>query len=146
MLTRTEYSRRWRQANPERDKELHRLWYLRNKERISRINREWKEAHPEDVKREGRERLQKKRMIVLTHYSGNPPKCACCDEKNYEFLAIDHINNDGGKHRKETGLKGGNDFVSWLIKNNFPEGFQILCHNCNMAKGFYGYCPHKKVI
>lgn len=30
----------------------------------------------------------------------------------------------------------------WLKKNDYPKGFQILCHNCNMSKGFYGYCPH----
>ena len=30
------------------------------------------------------------------------------------------------------------------IKNNFPKGFQILCHNCNIAKGHYGKCPHEK--
>ena len=22
----------------------------------------------------------------------------------------------------------------WIIENNFPKGFQILCHNCNYAK------------
>jgi hypothetical protein len=20
--------------------------------------------------------------------------------------------------------------------------YRVLCHNCNMALGFYGYCPH----
>ena len=32
----------------------------------------------------------------------------------------------------------------WIIENNFPKGFQILCHNCNVAKGLYGECPHEK--
>ena len=32
----------------------------------------------------------------------------------------------------------------WIKKNNFPKGFQILCHNCNVAKGIYGECPHEK--
>ncbi len=31
----------------------------------------------------------------------------------------------------------------WLITNNFPKGFQILCWNCNYAKGVFGECPHK---
>jgi len=27
------------------------------------------------------------------------------------------------------------DFLKkWIIENNFPEYFQILCHNCNSAK------------
>ena len=59
----------------------------------------------------------------------------------YEFLAIDHINGGGNKHRKE--LKN-DKLPGWLAKNNFPEGFRILCHNCNMALGFYGFCPHQK--
>ncbi len=28
----------------------------------------------------------------------------------------------------------GDNFLAWIIKNNFPKGFQILCHNCNHAK------------
>ena len=34
--------------------------------------------------------------------------------------------------------------LKWIIKNNFPKGFQILCHNCNSAKAVYGKCPHEK--
>jgi len=33
---------------------------------------------------------------------------------------------------------------SWLKKNNFPKGFQVLCMNCNFAKGKLGKCPHQK--
>ena len=29
----------------------------------------------------------------------------------------------------------GIDLVKWLTLNDFPDGFQILCHNCNYAKG-----------
>ena len=35
----------------------------------------------------------------------------------------------------------------WLITNNFPNGFQILCWNCNFAKGSPAVsfkCPHQK--
>ena len=31
----------------------------------------------------------------------------------------------------------------WLIKHKFPPGIQVLCHNCNLAKGYYGACPHQ---
>jgi hypothetical protein len=30
-----------------------------------------------------------------------------------------------------------------LIKENFPKEYQILCFNCNLALGFFGYCPHR---
>lgn len=79
------------------------------------------------------------RLKVIEHYGGI---CACCGESNHCFLAIDHIKGNGNKHRKQIGT---NNIAIWIIKNNFPEDmFQILCHNCNMAKQFYGKCPHKK--
>ena len=31
--------------------------------------------------------------------------------------------------------KRGQVLRNWIIKNNFPKGFQVLCHNCNYAKG-----------
>jgi hypothetical protein len=32
----------------------------------------------------------------------------------------------------------------WLVQHNFPTGFQILCMNCNFAKGKLGTCPHQE--
>lgn len=81
---------------------------------------------------------------VIDHYGG---KCACCGESNPLFLTIDHINNDGKKHRREisNGKKnpGGQKIYYWLKENNFPEGFQVLCYNCNLGKARNnGTCPH----
>src|SRR5216683_833717 len=46
------------------------------------------------------ERNHKLRLEALTFYSNNSePKCACCGETQYEFLALDHVNNDGSIHR-----------------------------------------------
>lgn len=67
-----------------------------------------------------------------------------CGEDTYKFLAIDHINGGGGADRKIVGA--GFPFYQSLIKRRFPDGFQVLCHNCNLAKGFYGVCPHKEII
>lgn len=83
-------------------------------------------------------------MIVLVHYGGDPPKCVCCGETYLEFLSIDHINGGGRKHLKQIGCYG-QGFYAWLIKNNFPEGYRVLCINCNFSLGHYGYCPHRKV-
>ena len=31
----------------------------------------------------------------------------------------------------------------WLRRNSYPEGFQVLCHNCNLGKKINGgVCPH----
>lgn len=84
-------------------------------------------------------RKAKQKLIVFRHYCQGKPRCACCGLETVEFLCIDHINGGGQKHRKE--INTGN-FYHWLIKSGFPAGFQTLCYNCNMAKGFYGQCPH----
>jgi hypothetical protein len=91
-----------------------------------------------------RRRLAQRKSCIL-HYSNGSNACACCGNTNYEFLAIDHINGGGNKHRKETGLPGGSRFAAWLIKQNYPSGYRVLCHNCNMALGSYGYCPHQTI-
>ena len=70
--------------------------------------------------------------------------CSCCGENELAFLSIDHINNDGCKHRKEVG--SGSKFYWWLARNNFPSGFQVLCMNCQFGKKKYGVCPHKMII
>ena len=36
--------------------------------------------------------------------------------------------------------------ISWLINERFPEGFRVLCHNCNQAIGYYGECPHARTL
>lgn len=68
--------------------------------------------------------------------------CACCGEDRYEFLVIDHVNGGGNKHRNEIG--GGHLIYYWLADNDYPQGFQVLCQNCNSARGHYGYCPHEE--
>lgn len=95
-----------------------------------------KKCHNEDSKK----RNQKNRYDALVFYGGNPPKCNCCGENEIKFLAIDHINGCGMKQRKSQGL----NIYSFLKRNNYPDGFQVLCHNCNLAKGFYEKCPHIK--
>lgn len=83
-----------------------------------------------------REYRNKRRKQVIEAYGG---KCACCGEKEIKFLAYDHVNNDGKDHRK---VISAQLLTGWIIRNNYPKNIQILCHNCNLAKGFYGKCPH----
>ena len=89
-----------------------------------------------------REETQRLRLRVVTHYSNGIPTCACCGEQTIQFLALDHINGGGAKHRREENITGSSVF-RWIIRNGFPAIFQVLCHNCNLAKGFYGECPHE---
>ena len=87
------------------------------------------------------DRRNKIKYQVLQHYSdGDIPKCYCCGEIIIEFLTIDHIEGKGAKHRRRIGTP---HIYAWLIKNNYPEGFQVLCYNCNWGKYVNGgVCPH----
>ena len=101
------------------------------------------QTHKEEKLARGNERRRLLRIKVLSHYANGTPKCACCGESHIQFLGIDHIDGNGGKH-KATIKRPGNQFYSWLKKNNFPSGFRVLCHNCNLSLGFYGFCPHQQ--
>jgi hypothetical protein len=69
--------------------------------------------------------------------------CRCCGETHKLFLDLDHINNDGAKHRRDNNLTAGNQLYIWLRTNNYPPGFQVLCSNCNRGKFRNGgVCPH----
>jgi hypothetical protein len=81
-------------------------------------------------------RRQKLRIEAINYYGG---KCACCGEAEMNFLCIDHIGGGGNAHRKIISTKS---IGEWLYANKYPLGFQVLCHNCNMAEGIYGICPH----
>ena len=79
--------------------------------------------------------------------NSNVLKCNCprCPEKMIEFLSIDHI--DG---REKMGHVGwSTETLYYWIRRQLeqgivPDGLQVLCHNCNWAKGRYGKCPHQK--
>ena len=139
-----EYQRKYRKEHPEKQKEYKRRYLEKHgkedRERRNKRARELKRIRPatEQSKQKDRELYRAKRRMVLDHYG---KVCHCCQEDKYEFLAIDHINGGGNKHKKEIGR--GERILAWLIRNNYPEGFRVLCHNCNQALGHYGFCPHQ---
>jgi hypothetical protein len=123
------------------------IYRMKNFQKISVQRKEHYKTNRELILRKGKPGAlalrRKQRLAVLQHYSNNRLVCACCQESIYEFLTIDHINNDGNIQIKIYGKSG---LYRWLIKQNFPEGYQVLCYNCNCAKGRYGYCPHQQKV
>lgn len=87
------------------------------------------------------------RLAALVHYSGGTPRCNCCGDEHLAFLTINHIDGDGARHRREEfGSKtyGGSHMLwTWLKRNGYPDGFEVLCFNCNFAQ-YWGGCPHKE--
>jgi hypothetical protein len=120
----------WREQNRER--------YLEDLRSRSRQRYETVEGQEKERSR-GRTLQLRYRMTALHVYGGDPPRCACCGEDNYHFLSFDHINGGGRKHKQQAGI--GN-LAQWLCTHGFPDGFRVLCHNCNLSYGMYGFCPH----
>ena len=79
------------------------------------------------------------KIQAINAYGG---KCTCCGESEISVLNIDHVNNDGAEHRREIGL-GSCRLYQWLKHHNYPDGYQVLCANCNTSKAILGECFHK---
>lgn len=120
---------RTRRADPAKKPRINakqREWYQANRER----EREWRKRYRVDLKRE-----------ALAAYGGT---CACCGEHRWELLALDHIDGNGKEHRAQASAVGAR-FYSWLKRQGWPQGeLRVLCHNCNLSRGLYGYCPHER--
>jgi len=99
-----------------------------------RWKRYWENNHDKILQRAEKHREAIKEA-AFAHYG---KQCACCGEDTFEFLTIDHIIPPTTKTIYEKKALYG-----WLKKHQYPEGFQTLCWNCNMAKGMYGVCPHQ---
>ena len=111
----------------------------RDRKRVSEISRA---TYARDIVRQ-RERCKAKnrkaREEVLKHYGG---ACECCGENKYEFLTLDHKNNDGAEHRRKIG-GGGVRLAHWLRANGLPDIVRVLCWNCHMAITHHKFCPCK---
>lgn len=83
------------------------------------------------------------KTACVRHYGGEDPRCACCRLSNFDCMTVDHLNGGGRKHREGLGSFGiGGRFHVWLLRQGLPDGYRILCFNCNFGAGAYGECPH----
>jgi len=114
-------------------------YYRDNKEKKSQYDREYRKKNRERLNEYRRKYLKKIRREVISYYSNGKFECVYCGEKHYEFLTIDHIHNNGSEHRKN--MKSSNIYLE-LKKERYPNGYRVLCYNCNISKGLYGYSPY----
>lgn len=143
---RKKYTKKYYKSHPDKAKKNREYYLSHREEHIARVMK-YARTHDKERKEYGkkysaehREKINayakawnaKRRLDVIGHYGG---KCAFCGDKNSNHLAIDHINNDGAEHRRSIGRKL---IYTWLQKNNYPNGFQVLCHTHNQEKCFYG--------
>jgi hypothetical protein len=134
---------RWEKANKDKKLEIRRkaaAAYRKNcPEKVRVLNKKYRELRGEQYNASRRERALRKKLQAVRHYGG---QCSCCGERDCRFLSVDHKHNDGHAHRK---LKRIN-IHNFVIKNGYPDSFQILCFNCNFGRAFFGgeekVCPH----
>jgi hypothetical protein len=69
------------------------------------------------------------KIQVLTHYGNGKCICLWCGYDQLAALTLDHINNDGYKESRS-----GHELYRWLMKQNYPAGYQTLCMNCQYLK------------
>jgi hypothetical protein len=134
------YNKKWCEENPDKFKDRKERYVETHRVQINDYAKKYREKHPEKRK-EYRDRYRRNLKIeVISHYCDEEIKCVCCGETILEFLTIDHINNNGAEHRRRVGP----NIYNWLKKNNYPNGYQVLCMNCNWGKRVNGgICPHK---
>ena len=142
--------------------------YIKNKIVILANVAKYKEEHKEELKQKAKKNRGKNKEIIkirnhqhylhnkekrkeqrkhkkydcFVHYSlYDYPQCSYpeCNITDLDMLCIDHINNNGVEHRKEVNAYGST-FYEYLIRNNYPEGYQDLCANHNQKKEMERYC------
>ena len=116
----------------------------RKKKAHARAAKRYRKRNLRDVRKREVMNTEQLKRVVFDYYSDGKLECACCGEKEYKFLTLDHKDNDGNEDRRQHPNQAtGKKLYARLIKNKFPEKFQLLCFNCNMRKGIDGICPHE---
>ena len=126
------YSKKWEVENKDKRKEIDKRHYLVRK------------GTPRQVRKNSEVRYRRhhrNKVKVLETYG---KQCNYCGESKYECLVIDHINDDGVKHRQTKEFKklsvGG--MIGYCAVTEYrPDLYQILCHNCNAVKQYYKIKP-----
>ena len=130
----------WRKHDKKRNAKRRLLWRKdkayrdRNRSAARRTHAKYKTLY----RANDRKRWKERRERVIIKYGG---VCDCCGEKCLEFLSVDHVNGGGNTERRliqTSGIYRKLDLAQLKL-----EGYRVLCHNCNLAIGFYGHCPHK---
>lgn len=96
----------------------------------------WRLHYNDKARIQARERHAARKAKALSEYGTVCQRCGISDP---DVLTIDHINNDGASHRKELQASqnskiGSSKVYQWLEKNGYPNGFTVLCFNCNIKK------------
>lgn len=130
--------RRWYHKYCDREVARQRRAYQnKSDEYKNRMNKLYR-ADPDKIKARTKAWRDRLKVKVISLYGG---MCACCGEDRLVFLAIDHKNGGGNKHREQ--FNSHTAYWRWMLEEN-RKGLRVLCHNCNFAYWATGSCPHAK--
>lgn len=104
-------------------------------------NKKYRDKHPDRVYQKELDAKTALKIEVFSRYGEGTIRCAGkkpsgepCDFSDLRALTIDHVHGKGNEHRRSIGRSAGPDFYRWLRENDYPEGFQVLCMNCQWIK------------
>lgn len=108
-------------------------YYWRNAEKLRKKSKQNYAANREQFKIKMAKYRRERKETVLRTYGG---ECAYCRTKELAILSIDHINDDGFRDRKKSGLET-NSYAA-LLKGLKRSDLQVLCLSCQWRKRAYG--------
>lgn len=73
------------------------------------------------------------KLEVFAKYCDQGVRCKKCGFADERALTIDHVEGNGNQHRATIKRKG-TSFYRWLKQQAYPDGFQVLCMNCQFIK------------
>lgn len=107
----------------------------RSLEAVNRAKTNYRKRNRQKLSASSRQLWFDRKVEVLTRY-GRAGRCQCswdgCDVVDPDMLSLDHINNDGAKEKREG--RSGTGLYLRVVRENFPKGFQTLCHNHQWKK------------
>jgi len=128
------YSKKYNMS--EKAKENQKRYRETHREKINTNKRKnWSgyyQRHKQSILERNKKYRKRDKKILVHHYSNGTMKCALCPCEDIDVLTIDHVDGGGNKMRKKMkSISGITHFYTFLIKKKFPDGYRVLCFNCN---------------
>lgn len=122
----------YRRQHLSEDAKRSREYRLRHPDKIKKLNQKYYDKNRSVLNQKNRQRYLELKQLVFSRYSNGQIKCRNCDESGLDFLTLDHIAGRRA-HGHSTSFSAAKLWYH-LKKNDYPEGYQVLCWNCNVLK------------
>lgn len=77
---------------------------------------------------------------AIERYGG---ACDCCGEDTMSFLTLTEKELQKEEPKQQGWYSAGFTLARYVIKHDFPDGYIVLCFNCEAGRVQNGICPHK---